>query len=394
VLRPSQPGKWRPIAAVLLAECLGSFDATIFFTGLYPMVSEIAGSTDAATIGCRASLMIAMFMTGWGLGSVLFGMLADRSGPVKALMGSIILYSAATFACAFARDWTALAVLRLLVGIGIGAQTSVGIALLSRLWPGRSMLGPMGSLQLAVCAGRFLVGFFNLGFGWLGWRSLFFIGSMAIFLLPFLKARLSEPKDFMPNPLLLAFDKRNWSQILLFTVTASSALAAYWVGVSWIPAWINQLTGSLASAKIGAVTMYTGVGGIAGCLMALALIPRLGYKHMLRIGLAGSLVSALSLFYFVRAYSPLINVWGFAIGVCSAVPFVVISIRVAQIFPADMLGTASGIIWSLGRFMSAAVALCSGPMIQIFRGSYALSAATVTLVYMIGFLATFLMSES
>jgi MFS family permease len=417
--RNARLNRQHALIAILLAECLGAADATIFFTALYPILSSVLATKDTVVIGWYGSLVIATFMGGWGLGSIIFGVLADIFGPVRIMVGAIVLYSIATALCATSHTWVELALYRFIVGIGLGAQMSVGVALMGEFWPGRKRLQAMSALQLSFRFGRLLVGIFNLSLGALGWRIFFLLGSLPILLAPYFNKKVKEPEDylhaaekrrllhtknyrelttkekqFLRHPLLQTFSKEHLYHIVLYTLIAGTATIGYWVGISWIPAWINQLTHNSAVVPRATATMYSACGGITGCILSLHLISRLGWRRTLAGGLLSSLVVSLALFCLTKNYSPLINVWSFAIGLCAAIPFVVISVRIIEVFPHHILGTASGVVWSAGRLCAAVAALCTAPIMSFFRGSFALSAAAVTLVYIVGFIATYLVAES
>ena len=52
----------------------------------------------------------------------MFGVIADRFGRTRALMGSIIIYSVFTAACGFAQTIGQLAVFRVFLGLGMGGR--------------------------------------------------------------------------------------------------------------------------------------------------------------------------------------------------------------------------------------------------------------------------------
>jgi nitrate/nitrite transporter NarK len=89
----------------------------------------------------------------------------------------------------------------------------------------------------------------------------------------------------------------------------------------------------------------------------------------------------------------MINLWSYAIGFGSAIPFLVAAIYTVTMFPTMLLGTASGIAWGIGRAFAGIVGLCTGPIIAFFSGSYALAAATIMSVYILGFVASCFVRE-
>ncbi len=105
------------------------------------------------------SLILGAWFAGLMLGASGFGYLADRYGRRRIFLGSLVLYGLATLAAAFAPNLTALLLLRLLAGIGVGAEYSAINAAISELVPSRSRgraaglvlnFWPVGSLFAAL----------------------------------------------------------------------------------------------------------------------------------------------------------------------------------------------------------------------------------------------------
>src|SRR5213080_709409 len=55
-------------------------------------------------------------------GGIAFGVIADRLGRKRALMGAILIYSIFTAACGLAQSAVQLAVFRILLGLGMGGE--------------------------------------------------------------------------------------------------------------------------------------------------------------------------------------------------------------------------------------------------------------------------------
>src|SRR5207247_6140260 len=76
-------------------------------------------------------LMGSIALIGAAAGGLLFGLIADRYGRTRALMGSILIYSVSTAACGLAQSLLQLAVFRVCLGIGMGGEWGSGAALVS-----------------------------------------------------------------------------------------------------------------------------------------------------------------------------------------------------------------------------------------------------------------------
>ncbi|MGG3493719.1 MFS transporter, partial [Brevibacillus choshinensis] len=71
------------------------------------------------------------------VGSYLFGFLADMYGRIKIFTLTILLYSVGTALIYFASDYSHLAILRFIVGLGVGGEFGIGMAVVTETWSKR-----------------------------------------------------------------------------------------------------------------------------------------------------------------------------------------------------------------------------------------------------------------
>ncbi len=74
----------------------------------------------------------------------ILGVLADRFGRKKILVPSLILFGIAGVACAFARDFNVLLILRFLQGIGAASLNSLNVTIIGDLYSGQERTAAMG----------------------------------------------------------------------------------------------------------------------------------------------------------------------------------------------------------------------------------------------------------
>lgn len=135
-------------------------------------------------LGANAmSLILAAWFAGLMLGASGFGVLSDRYGRRRVFLASLVLYGVATLATAFAPSLAALLALRLIAGIGVGAEYSAINAAIAELVPSRSRgraaaivlnFWPVGSLVAALLAWLVLSALPPD----LGWRVVFGFGGV------------------------------------------------------------------------------------------------------------------------------------------------------------------------------------------------------------------------
>jgi MFS family permease len=71
---------------------------------------------------------------GWATGGVIGGIIADYIGRKRTMMLAILAYPLTTALSAVAWNWQSFAVLRFLVGVGIGSEWVTGASLVAELW--------------------------------------------------------------------------------------------------------------------------------------------------------------------------------------------------------------------------------------------------------------------
>ncbi|MDA3626158.1 MFS transporter [Saccharopolyspora sp. WRP15-2] len=86
-------------------------------------------------------------LAGIFLGSLIAGWITDRVGRQKMLVGDLSLFIVLSIAQLFVANAEQLLVLRLLIGIAIGADYAIGAALLSEIAPRRQRGGLLASLN-------------------------------------------------------------------------------------------------------------------------------------------------------------------------------------------------------------------------------------------------------
>jgi MFS family permease len=127
------------------------------------------------------SCILAAWFAGLMIGASGFGILSDRYGRRRVFLASLVLYGVATVATAFAPDLASLLILRLIAGIGVGAEYSAINAAIAELVPSRSRgraaaivlnFWPIGSFVAALLAWLVL----SALPADIGWRVVFGLG--------------------------------------------------------------------------------------------------------------------------------------------------------------------------------------------------------------------------
>jgi MFS family permease len=142
----------------------------------------------------RAGVMLQNWQMGGLLaGCFIWGTLGDRRGRVRALYGSLLLYSLATLANAAVGTLPAYAACRFLAGLGLAGELGAAITLVSETLPTeRRGLGTTVVAGCGLCGGIAAASLAVL----LPWRVCYLVGGLGGLLLLGLRVQLLEPAMF------------------------------------------------------------------------------------------------------------------------------------------------------------------------------------------------------
>jgi MFS family permease len=182
------------------------FDITLFGVVRVASLKDI-GLTDPGEILQKGILIYNCQMIGMMVGGLFWGTLADKRGRLSVMFGSILLYSFANIANAFAWDVTSYAVCRFLGGVGLAGELGAAITLVAESLPkekrglGTTIVATLGMLGIVAAA---LVG------QQMTWKVAYLTGGVMGLALLFARFKVSESELFSKktdpsraNPLLL-----------------------------------------------------------------------------------------------------------------------------------------------------------------------------------------------
>ena len=308
--------------------------------------------------------LITAFMLVHSLSSLPFGMLSDRWMRRKIIAFGVWSWSAATFLCGLATDFTHLLMGRAAVGIGEAAYGPPANSLLSDIFPPLKRSRILGFFNL----GMFLGGATGLILGGvlgeiLGWRACLYLVSLPGFVLGGLAWYLREPPQvivhqrtpvtaLVSNPLLIYI-------LLGGVITAFSAGAL----IVWMPQFVTdvrQFRPRDASLYVGAVGVTGGLlGVVTGSYLADWLYARWPWGRMATIG-AGLILSSpfvtLSLYTTNHAAMMIYFFLGIFLMVWYTGPIIAV---IHDVVPSDVKATAQALyillIHLLGDTFSPAI---------------------------------------
>ena len=400
--------QWLVLFVAWLGWVFDSMDSTIYALVLQPALHDLlrapgGGPATAEVIGWYGGIIFSIFLIGWAIGGVLFGMLADHFGRTRALIFTILIYAVFTGMAAMSQTWWQLALFRFLTALGIGGEWAAGATLVAEVWPEAKRTKAAGLLQSAWAAGFFVAALLNLLLRNCGWRPIFVVGVapalVAVFVFlwvkepeRWVKARAEERQAGGARPLKLAelFAPGLLRATLVGSGLAFVAVFGLWGATNWTPTLIRalpELQGMNASeltSRVSYATMLLNVGALAGYLSFGPLADRVGRRRVFALMCVGSLVMLPATFLTPRTYTQvllLLPLLGFFNnGIFSGFP-----IYLPELYPTRIRATGAGFCFNIGRVLASTGPLVTGCLVTAL-GSFGLAASAVAVIYLVGLL--------
>ncbi|MDR3424797.1 MAG: MFS transporter [Alphaproteobacteria bacterium] len=123
------------------------------------------------------------------VGGLLWGMLGDKIGRKKALVGSVLVYSLGSLGCAFVQNVAFYATVRFLTGIGLAGEMGLGAILITETLLDKKRDWGLAAYSLFAYAGIISA---NLLAGFLPWRACYAVGGIVGLLLLLARMMLFE----------------------------------------------------------------------------------------------------------------------------------------------------------------------------------------------------------
>jgi len=337
---------------------LDAFDVMLYSIVLATLMRELG--MGKATAGFLNTLTLIAS----AIGSLGFGLLADRLGRRKMLSISILTYSVFTFACGFSTSVTMLAVFRFLLGLGMGGEWNSGATLVAETWPSAWRGRAIGIVQSSWAVGYALAAIVaNLVLSHASWRWVFFVGVLPAIVIFWIQHDVPEPALWTlqkQTPLSGTAKAALWRDAVPRLVSLLSmntfGMFAWWGLFTWIPAYLAlpESRGGRNFSQLGFTAFLTVLnlcGMLPGYLLFGVLADRFGRKRTIIWYLA---LAALSVPAFAIARSP--GMILLTASVCAFFGtgfFTGSGILGTELFPTPIRATALGISYNAARGISA-----------------------------------------
>jgi len=399
--------QWLVLLVAWLGWVFDSMDATIYAIVLHPALEELLrtsvadGLVSHEVIGWYGGLIFSIFLIGWAVGGVLFGIVADYFGRTKTLIITILVYSLFTGLAALSDTWWHLAIYRFVTALGIGGEWAAGAVIVAEVWPEEKRAKAAGILQSAWAAGFFLAAAINLLLQSYSWRVLFLVGILPAFMSLFIFMWVEEPDRWVKSRSqeLLSGAGRRVKLLDLFkgnllrpTLVGSSlafvAVFGLWGATNWVPTLVREfpdlqgLDRAVQSTYVSYAIMALNLGALVGYFCFGPMADRFGRRPIFAVMCAGSLVMLPITFLTPPAYAHvllLLPVLGFFNnGIFSGFP-----IYLPELYPTSLRATGAGFCFNAGRILASTGPFLTGFLVTSL-GSFGRAASAVALIYLVG----------
>ena len=418
--------QWRVLFASNLGWLFDGFEIYALFLTVGFALHQLLDAAQYAQIPRYAGYVLATTVFGWATGGVIGGIIADYIGRKRTMMLAILAYSLTTALSAFAWNWESFAILRFLVGVGIGSEWVTGASLVSELWPDHARGKGGGLLQSGAGIGSFLASGVWLLIGGLGpgaWRWMYLIGVLPALLVLWLRRGMPESARWEEaskrrraaraqqrsgaalageNVALTRFtvvdmflDRSVRRRLIPAFLMMLSVTFGFWGVATFVPTYV----GTVATKAGLSAPYYSAVAGLLGTGVAILgfislgfLADAIGRKPTAMLWYAMCLILTPIVYMWAQSMGALlaaVTVFGFFTGgIWSWAP-----IWLPELFPTRIRGTAVAFCFNAPRWISCVGPLIAGTLI-VSLGGYGPAATIVGSFFILGVVAAPFLPET
>ncbi len=443
-LKDLTPYHWFVFVVCCLAWDLDCMDQQLFVLARDPALSALMHkpASDPA-VGDMGTYATAVFLFGWGLGGIGFGVLGDRLGRVKTLTITIGLYALFTGLSALSvSEWDFMAY-RLLTGVGVGGAFASAVVLLAETVPDNARPYALGLFQASSVFGNCTAALINIYLGslqkqgmfpaeqWLTpWRVMFLIGILPGILLVVVQFTLREPDKWLamraaeaagarPTPwqaffgtLTGIFTTPPWGRrVVLALVLTSAGVIGLW-GIGFFSPRLVQLaltstleaeglTGDQLKGEIswwrGITSLVQNAGAFFGIFAFSWMTGIMGRRSTFAVFFVLAMISTATTFFFLRTREDIF--WMIPImGFCQIALFGGYAIYLPELFPTKYRSTGTSFCYNAGRVVAAGGLFVMGELPKAFAGygsdAFRYASVTMCAIFLLGLFVLPLLPET
>jgi MFS family permease len=412
--------QWSVLVATTLGWALDGFDYSLFTQVAGPATTELLGQPSTFYSG----LAVTVFLTGWAVGAIFFGVVADYVGRVRVLITGVLLFSVFTALSVVVVNYAEFVTFRFIAGIGSGVELPIGAALVAEAWASsRHRAKASGVMMSGLAFGALLAAVAYNFVGHLGWRWTMALGLIPALLVLFIRRNVHEPESMAAVKAARArrrteraagapkqgadrfvltqlFTPPMLKTTVACTLICVGALFAFWGVSTWTPQNIRAVVagdGLSDAAVVTAVawgTAMLNIGGIIGYATWGFIADKIGRKNTFVMSLVIGLGAVCVLYPFADTYAMymwLLPVVGFGVfGVLSGT-----AVYFPEVFGPSVRASAMAVTNSIGRLFTAAGPLVAGAIATgWFDGSIGMATTVISALMVIAFIGLAMLPET
>ena len=440
-LRELNRYQWFVFSVASLAWLADCMDQQLFNLARQSAITDLLGGPAAAKADVKtfATVSTSIFLIGWAIGGLVFGMYGDRLGRVRTLTLTILLYSLFTGLSALSMTVYDFCAYRFLTGLGVGGVFAAAVALLAETMPPTARPFTLGLMQAlsaignCTAAGLFiLLGMLQLD-GHLdalkpvtAWRLMFLIGLVPAILVIFIQRRVKEPDAWTHarkahetgtgqklGSFAELFGRPDLRRRVLFgLLLAFAGVVGLW-GIGFFSIDLQQsimnatynaeadtrsLTGPdrdhyIGGQRIiwaGVTSFFLNVGAFIGMTGFSWVTSRIGRRPAFAIALLAAAASTALVFWTMKTRNDIF--WMIPLmGICQLALFGGYAIYFPELFPTRLRATGTSFCYNVGRLVAAVGPLALGLLsTQVFAGygePYRPAGVVMCSVFLLGLVA-------
>ena len=413
---------WLVIAVACLGWMFDTMTQQLFALARGSAMRDLLGrGATPADVSEQIANATAIFMIGWALGGVVFGVLGDRLGRVKTMIITILFFTGFTALSVFARHVWDFNVYRFLCGLGVGGQFAVGVALVAETVPDRARPYALGMVQAFSTVGNMMAALAGIVLGNLeqsgtiasAWRYMFLAGALPAPLALVVFKKLKEPEQWLRaraekktmgsfRELLLTNPRWRRNALVGFFL-AFAGVVGLW-GIAFFSYDLLQsvleksfraqgLSGAALTGKITTWKAYTSMVQNFGAFFGVYAFTWLSQYLNRRKAFAIAFVAAmLTTAYTFWNLSSLGDLWMVGLmGFSQLALFGGYAIYLPELFPTRLRSTGTSFCYNVGRLAAAAGPFTLGLLSsKVFAGHaepMRYAGVTMCLVFLVGLAA-------
>jgi MFS family permease len=367
--------QWRTLFAAKIGWMLDAMDFLLYVMAIGQLRTYFG--FDDATAGMLGTVTLLTSAAG----GLLFGLIADRMGRTRALMGTVLIFSLCSLGAATSQTLVQLMIWRALLGIGMGGEWASGAVLVSETWPPEHRAKAVSIMQsgwaigyiLAAIAAALVLDVLDLGTE--AWRWLFAVGVLPAFFALWVRRSVPEPRVWTEqrerskrdsgrggagpastNPFAVLFGPALRGRTVLAILLTTAVQFAYWGLFFWLPSFLARPIAdggagmSLVRSMSWIIPMQ--IGAYLGYLSFGFLAERFGRRRTF----VGFMIGAALLvpIYGQMARSPMVLMLiGPLLGFVGHGYFSMFGALLAELFPTAVRATGQGLSYNAGRGLGA-----------------------------------------